>query len=154
MDEAQTQFAASDSDAIDAFEGLREEMSLIVAAVKGLTAAKEKTPDYEPTLREIIRFLHDIEKRLSSMEAKPAMKLTPAVMADEFGKRAVEIRAEDRQAINSAREALARSLGHVEGLMKKGRSTAEQQWWVTWAATGGALVATFMTLIVVQIASV
>jgi hypothetical protein len=151
MDEAKTQFAALDTDAIDAFEGLREEMSLMVAAVRGLTAAKEKTPDYEPTLREIVRFLDDIDRRLSSMEAKPAMKLTPAVMADEFGKRAVEVRAEDRQAINSAREALTRSLGHVEGLMKKSRSTAEQQWWVTWSATGGALVAIFVTLIGVQL---
>lgn len=151
MDETHSQAAAPDADAIDAFEGLREEMSLMVAAVKGLTAAKEKIPDYAPTLREIIRFLDDIDKRLSSVEAKPAMMLTPAVMADEFGKRAVEVRAEDRQAINSAREALAQSLGHAEGLIKKGRSTEEQQWWVTWAATGGALIATFLTLVAVKI---
>lgn len=117
---------------MDAFEGLREEMSLMVAAVKDLTAAKDKIPDYEPTLREIIRFLGDIDKRLGSVEAKPAMILTPAVMANEFGKRAVEVRAEDRQAINSAREAFARSLGHVEGLIKRSCSTEEQQWWVTW----------------------
>lgn len=151
MDDTHSQAAAPDTDAVDAFEGLREEMSLMVAAVKGLAAAKEKTPDYAPTLREIIRFLDDIDKRLGSVEAKPAMMLTPAVMADEFGKRAVEVRAEDRQAIDSAREALARSLGHVEGLIKRNRSTEEQQWWVTWAATGGALIATFLTLVAVEI---
>lgn len=149
MDETHTQDSAPEADAIDILEGLREEMSLMVAAVKGLAAAKEKIPDYAPTLREIIRFLDDIDKRLGRVEAKPAMMLTPAIMADEFGKRAVEVRAEDRVAISSAREALARSLGQVEGLMKKSRSTEEQQWWVTWAATGGALVATFLTLVAV-----
>lgn len=151
MDDTHAQDAAPEAEAIDILEGLRQEMSLMVAAVKGLTAAKDKIPDYEPTLREIIRLLGDIDKRLGSVEAKPAMILTPAVMADEFGKRAVEVRAEDRQAINYAREALARSLGHVEGLMKKERSTEEQQWWVTWATTGGALIATFLTLVVVKI---
>lgn len=153
MDETPAEIAAANTDAIDAFEGLRAEMSLMVAAVKGLTAAKEKVPDYAPTLREIIRLLDDIDKRLKSIDAKPAMMLTPAVMADEFGKRAIEVRAEDRQAIHSAREVLARSLGHVEGLMKKSRSTEEQEWWVTWAAAGGALVATFLTLVVVQFIS-
>lgn len=142
----------SSSDAADAFEELRKQVSLLHSAIEGLTAAKEKLPDYSPTLREIRRALEGLDNRLASIEAKPAMRLTPAVMADEFGKRALDVRAEDRQAIGTAREALARALGHVEGMMRKGRSIEEQRWWITWTATGSALIAIFVTLVGIQFA--
>jgi hypothetical protein len=88
-----------------------------------------------------------IDKRLTQIAAHPAMKLTPAIIATEIANGAITVRAEDRAAIGAAREALARSLGQAETLIKKERSTKEQEWWVCWAATGGVLVGALFALI-------
>ena len=52
-------------------------------------------------------------------------------------------------AIGAAREALARSLGQAETLIKKQRSTDEQNWWVCWAAAGGVLFGAWFALVAV-----
>lgn len=141
------------NDAAAAFDQLRGEVSLLHAAIEGLTAAKEKLPDYAPTLRKIEARLDRIDQWHAHIADKPALQLTPAVMADEFGKRAVEVRAEDRKAIGDARDALSRELGRVEGMIKQRRSTAEQDWWVTWAATGGILFGAYFALIGVALSN-
>lgn len=41
------------TDAAQAFEDLRKEISLQRSAIAGLTAAKDKLPDYSVTLRDI-----------------------------------------------------------------------------------------------------
>jgi hypothetical protein len=77
----------------------------------------------------------------------PAMKLTPEIIATELAKGAITVRAEDRAAIGAAREALARSLGQAETLIKTRRSTYEQEWWVFWAGTGGVLIGALFALV-------
>lgn len=42
------------SDINEAFEALRREVSLTRHAVEGLTAARERVPDYSPPLGQII----------------------------------------------------------------------------------------------------
>lgn len=142
--------ASPTPDAAAAFEDLRREISLQRAAIEGLTAAKDKLPDYSPTLRDISSRLDRIDKEIECINDKPAMRLTPETLATRVADAATNVRAEDRNAIGEAREALARSLGRVEGMIKQKRSNTEQDWWVTWAATGGALVAAFVTLILFQ----
>lgn len=135
------------ANAAEAFEDLRREISLQRTAIEGLTAAKDKLPDYSPTLREMEARLGRIDQQIASINDKPAMHLTPESIAVKLADAAVIVRAEDRVAIGEARETLARSLGRVEGMIQKGRSTAEQDWWTTWAATGGVLLGAFLTLI-------
>src|SRR5690606_7238124 len=113
MEQISSQSAASSNDASEAFEKLREEVSLLTAALSGMTAAKEKIPDYTPTLRSLAHQLDVIDKRLAQIAAHPAMKLTPEIIATELAKGAITVRAEDRAAIGAAREALAHSLGHA-----------------------------------------
>lgn len=72
-------------------------------------------PDYSDTLRAMQQHLDDIDERLAKFGAKPALQLTPAVMADEFGKRALEVRAEDRALIAQAARELARATGELDG---------------------------------------
>lgn len=102
------------NDALDAFEELRQSVAMIHAAVLGLTAVGEKMPDYSDTLCVMQRHLDDIDERLAKIGAKPALQLTPAVMADEFGKRALDVRAEDRMLLAEARKELARVVGELE----------------------------------------
>src|SRR3546814_9783148 len=74
------------------------------------------------------------------------MQLTPLTMAAQMFEASKTCRAEDRKAIGDGREALARSLGQVEGMIKQRRSNDEQDWWLTWAATGGVLFGAFFAL--------
>lgn len=139
------------NDAAKAFEELRREISLQRTAIEGLTAAKDKLPDYSLTLRAMDERLDRIDERLDRIDQQPAMQLTPLTLAAEMFEASKSCRAEDRKAIGDAREELARSLGRVEGMIKQRRSDDEQDWWVTWAATGGCLFGAFFALIGVGI---
>ena len=135
------------TDAAQAFEGLREEISLQRSAIQGLTAAKDNIPDYSVTLRDIASRLGRMEKQLESIDAKPAMRLTPLTIAAEINEGLIAYRAEDRKAIGEARDTLVRSIGRVEGMIKQRRSTDEQDWWVTWGTTGGFLCGMWLALV-------
>lgn len=139
------------SDAAKAFEELRREISLQRSAIEGLTAAKDKLPDYSLTLRDIASRLDQVEQTIESINEKPAMRLTPRTIATEMHEALMSYRAEDGKAIGDARDALARSLGRVEGMIKQRRSTDDQGWWVTWAGTGGLLLGALLTLIGVAV---
>src|SRR3546814_491819 len=122
-----------------------------LTAIEGLTAAKDKLPDYSLTLRAMDERLDRIDERLHRIDQHPAMQLTPLTMAAQMFEASKTCRAEDRKAIGDGREALARSLGQVEGMIKQRRSNDEQDWWLTWAATGGVLFGAFFALIGVGI---
>jgi hypothetical protein len=139
------------NNAAEAFDKLRDEVSLLHAAIEGLTAAKEKMPDYSPTLRKIEGRLELVDQHIESIRDKPAMLLTPEGLATRLADAAIIVRTEDRKAIGDARDALSRELGRVEGMIKQRRSTAEQDWWVTWAATGGFLFGAYFALIGVAV---
>lgn len=135
------------TDAAIAFEDLRREISLQRTAIEGLTAAKDKLPDYSPTLRDMEARLGQLEKHVGSINDRPAMQLTPLTIATEMHEGLIAYRADDRTILLKACDALARSLGRVEGMIKQKRSNDEQDWWVTWAGTGGLLFGAFLTLI-------
>ncbi len=143
--------ASPSPDAAAAFEDLRREISLQRTAIEGLTAAKDKLPDYSSTLRDMASRLTKMDERLASIDDRPAMKLTPLTIAAEMHEGLIKYRADDRKIVVDARAELARSLGRVEGMIKQKRSNDEQDWWVTWAATGGLLLGAFWTLVGVAI---
>ncbi|MBJ7500180.1 MAG: hypothetical protein JHC57_10555 [Sphingopyxis sp.] len=142
-----TSSPAPSNNAAEAFDELRKEVSLLHAAIEGLTAAKDKLPDYSPTLRKIEARLDNIDQHIESIRDKPAMRLTPLTLAAESHEASRSYGAEDRKSVADARAELARSLGRVEGMIKRKRSNAEQDWWVTWAGAGGLLLGAFWTLI-------
>lgn len=141
------------ADAAKAFEELRREISLQRSAIEGLTAAKDKLPDYSLTLRDIASRLDQVEKQIESINEKPAMRLTPRTIAAEIHEGLMSYRAEDGRAIGDARDALARSLGRIEGMIKQRRSNDEQDWWVTWGTTGGLLCGMLLALVAVVLSA-
>lgn len=143
--------AQQPADAATAFEDLRREISLQRAAIEGLTAAKDKLPDYSPTLRDMETRLGQLEKHVESINERPAMQLTPLTISTEMHEALMTYRADDRKILVEACDALARSLGRVESMIKQKRSTDQQDWWVTWSATGGLLFGAFLTLIGVAV---
>lgn len=139
------------ADPAKAFEELRREISLQRTAIQGLTSAKEKLPDYLPTLRDIASRLGEIEEHIKSIDGKPAMRLTPQTITVEIHEALMGFRADDSKTLGEARDTLARTLGRVEGMIKQRRSTDEQDWWVTWAGTGGLLCGALLALIGVAV---
>src|SRR3546814_2270635 len=115
------------NDAATAFEGLRREISLQRTAIEGLTAAKDKLPDYSLTLRAMDERLDRIDERLHRIDQHPAMQLTTMTMAAQMFEASKTWRAEDRKDIGDGREALERSLGQVEGMIKQSRSRRSEE---------------------------
>lgn len=139
--------AQQPADAATAFEDLRREISLQRTAIEGLTSAKDKLPDYSPTLRDMETRLGQLEKHVEGINERPAMQLTPLTIATEMHEGLITYRTDDRKILVEACDALARSLGRVEGMIKQKRSNDEQDWWVTWAATGGLLCGMLLALV-------
>lgn len=110
-----------------AFEKLRSEVAFGRAAVEGLTAARERLPDYSPTLSEMSGALRDIVKRVGNIEGNPAMGLTPARLAAEISEAGQTTRAADQRLLHEALSGFAHSTGQLAMLVQHGRSAIDQQ---------------------------
>ena len=130
---------AAELDPAEAFEGIRRELSLLHRAIEGLTAAREHIPDYTATLGEIAETLAATGEGLKRIERSPAVKLTPAALAQELIKASAAVRSEDRQALQAAQTALQRSIGHVDGIVKRGQAVDRQQSKLIHAAACGVI---------------
>jgi hypothetical protein len=126
-------------DAADAFERVRSELSLLHSAIEGLTAAREKIPDYSPTLSQMAQGLQSIDFRLEGIEQSRALSLSPIALADEINAAAGIARAQDQKMLAEARDALNRSLGWVNGMINRGQAAkrnVEREWMI---GAGGVL---------------
>jgi len=123
-----------------AFEELRREVSLTRAAVEGLTAARERMPDYSITLGQIADRLKATAAAVDKIEKAPAVSLSPDAMTTEIVKASAAARAADARLIQDARDALSQSLGRVDGIVKRGQAADQQIKRQCWAASGGLLV--------------
>ena len=131
--------SAAEVDPAEAFEGIRRQLSLLHRAIEGLTAARENIPDYTATLGEIAETLEATCEGLERVEQSPGVTLTPAILAQELIKASAAVRSEDRQALQAAQTALQRSIGHVDGIVKRGQAADRQRDKLFQAASGGAL---------------
>src|ERR1043165_4563560 len=102
------------TDTARALEDLRTEISLTRHAVEGLTAARERIPDYTPTLGEMSEDLKVLQNALDRIEQRPAFALTPAALTAEIVKAAGAARADDSRKLDEAREVLSRSIGRID----------------------------------------
>lgn len=131
--------SAPADDIAEAFEALRGEVSLTRRAVEGLTAARERVPDYSVTLGQMAEALKQAAEGIDRIERSPAVRLSPAVMANEIRKASIEARAEDRALLRETRDGLTRSIGRIDGLVERGQVADRQLRRLIWAGTGGAL---------------
>jgi hypothetical protein len=132
------------SDAARAFEALRAEISLTRHAVEGLTAARERIPDYTPTLGEITADLKALQDALERIEQCPAFALTPAALTMGIVKAAGAARAEDARKLDEAREVLSRSIGRIDGIVDRGQAAEGQKRRLIWGCAGTAVAAVLL----------
>ncbi|MBY0284273.1 MAG: hypothetical protein K2W81_09955 [Sphingomonas sp.] len=132
--------ATAPVDDIDqAFEALRGEVSLTRRAVEGLTAARERVPDYSATLGQMAEVLKRTAEGIDRVEQSPAVRLSPAALTDEIVKASAEARAEDRALLRETRDALMRSIGRIDGIVERGQAADVQVRWLIWTCAGGTL---------------
>ena len=127
-------------DPAQAFEALRGEVSLLRRAVEGLASAREKVPDYSPTLGEMREALNAATGALSRIERSPAVRLTPTVLTAEIDKAAAPARDADRTASRETHAALWKAIGRIDGIVERGQAADQQLRWLIWSGAGGAVV--------------
>jgi len=127
------------SDAARAFEELRAEISLTRHAVEGLTAAREKLPDYTSTLGEMTADLKALQDTLERIEKSPILALTPATLTVEIVKAAAAARADDARKLDEAREVLSRAIGRIDGIVHRGQAAELQTRRLVWSCAGTAV---------------
>lgn len=126
-------------DFTQAFEALRGETSLIRAAVEGLTAARERLPDYSVTLGQMAEALQEAADGINRIERSPAVRLSPAALTLEIIKAGTDARVEDARRLDEAREAIARSVGRIDGIVERGQAADRQFHRLIWSCSGSAL---------------
>lgn len=135
-------------DPTQAFESLRQEISLLHTAIQGLTAAREKVPDYSPTLGAISRQLAAMTEGITRIEQAPAVKLTPSMMVQQLAKAAADARADDKRQMDDARADLHKVIGRIDGIVVRARSTDLQRkrelWMMLGAFLAGILLWSFL----------
>ncbi|WP_129791526.1 DUF6118 family protein [Sphingosinicella sp. CPCC 101087] len=129
-----------DADPAEAFERLRGELSLLHSAVEGLTAAREKAPDYSLTLGKMAQALGAIEARLGLIESSSVLAMSAEELTKEIGAAAQAARVEDRRVLGEARDALAHSLGRIDGMIERGHAVEGRARRERWIAAGGVVV--------------
>lgn len=122
-----------------AFDELRGEVSLTRRAVEGLTAARERVPDYSVTLGTMTQALDAAVAALSRIEASPAVRLSPAALNAEIVKAGAAARADDAKLVQETRDAMLRAIGRVDGIVQRGQAADKQVRQRVWSAVGGAV---------------
>lgn len=135
MDHRRDEIDADEGDsAAVAFEELRAEVLALRSAIDAIPAAvqKHRAPDYAPTLGAIVRAIQGVEKRLTAIEDRPAIRLTP----EQHG-RAIEraSSAAMREAMETFRNEAAaiglerRQLGQIIGVALTQETQRRRQLW-------------------------
>lgn len=135
-----------DDDPALAFEQLRgevasarSEVSLLRAAIEGLTAAREtiEIPDYQPTLANTEKILLALAQRVDAISKSPAMTLTPENMGQRLNASLSEATRELRHQIGAADTMLRNVARDLSDRVVSARRGDEQNRWLLWTGLGG-----------------
>lgn len=126
-------------DLAQAFEALRGEVSLTRRALEGLTAARERIPDYSPTLAKLGKQIEVTIAQTEAIRQAPAITLTRDGVAKRMIEASVLVRAEDARLLHETRDALSRSIGKIDGIVERGQAAARQWRDKLWCAAGGVI---------------
>ncbi|ATE67999.1 DUF6118 family protein [Rhizorhabdus dicambivorans] len=129
-----------------AFAQLGREVSLLRAAVEGLTAARETIdiPDYEPTLERTEKILVALVHQIDGLAKKPAMTLTPETMGQRLNASVADATRELQHQVQSAKSAMAGAAHDLQNMVASARRGDEQNMWLIWAGMGGLVFGLFL----------
>ncbi|MCJ8158585.1 DUF6118 family protein [Sphingomonas sp. LaA6.9] len=122
-----------------AFTRLGEKVDLLEAAITGLAAKREATPDYSETLGEMAGRLDRVYKAINILGDRPAMRLTPAEMAKQIEAAGAMARTADGTTIQQARNQIDHAAQRMNALAGTIATIREQHDHLKWTACGGLL---------------
>ena len=133
--------------AAEAFEAMRGELALLRRAVERLAAERAEVPeppDYSETLGELQRGVNTAAENIGRiglfLKQAPALAMTPEQMAQRIAAAGAVARREDQAALATARKGLEEVTHQLHAYVVLGRTSDEQNRWLTWTAIGGVLV--------------
>ncbi len=136
------EYDGGDDQAALAFVQLGREVSLLRAAIEGLTAARESadTPDYEPTLARTEKVLTVLVRQIDAMSKSPAMMLTPEEMGQRLNAAVTDVVRELRHQIGATDTMLRNVAGSLSDRLGSARRGDEQNRLLLWTGLGGLLL--------------
>lgn len=125
-----------------AFIQLGREVSLLRAAVEGLTAAREniEIPDYEPTLTRTEKVLEILAQQVDAVGKRPAMMLTPESMGQRLNASVADAARELRNQVQATDTVLKGVARDLAGLVASARRGEEQNRWLYMFGGGGMVL--------------
>lgn len=123
--------------ATTAFARLADKIELLEAAVTGLAAKREAMPDYSATLGGMAKRLGAVAQGLIAIADKPAMHLTPEVLASRIDTAASIARRSDQAALAEARERFDAGTRAMREIAGTAHSVGGQRRRLLQAAGGG-----------------
>ena len=112
--------------AAHAFGELRAEISLLRRAVERLTDERAVQPDYAPSLEAITKRLEDLAKWAKWVSERPALALTPEMLARQITDAGATARARDQEMLNRAALTMEAAGSRIDATMVRARSVADQ----------------------------
>lgn len=134
-------------DPAEAFDDMRAELSLLVRAIQGLTAEREKTPDYSETLGQMDGRLRKIAGNILWIAEQPAMKLTPETMSAQIVEAAKGAREADRAAIRQSLDLHRETHSGLQAAIGSVRTKEQQRWQLLYCCVGTTLAVSLLWLI-------
>lgn len=118
----------SEDGAARAFTQLGREVSLLRAAVEGLTAARENIdiPDYEPTLARTEKVLTVLAEQVGLLRQTPAMTLTPENMGARLNAAVAESVNTLRSHAQASKSGLDGTVNELRAIVRSARHADEQ----------------------------
>lgn len=114
------------SSAVQAFEELRGEISLLRRAIEGLTAERRDQPDYGPTLEALAKSSEEIREWARRISERPALQLTPRKIGEQIEEGASRFREHDRQLVEGVQGQLLGAIDEVKAISARMRTSYEQ----------------------------
>ena len=114
------------SSAVQAFEELRGEISLLRRAIEGLTVERRDQPDYGPTLEALVKSNEEIREWARRISERPALQLTPRKFGDQIEEEIARFREHDRQLVEGVQGQLLSAIGEVKAISARMRTSYEQ----------------------------
>lgn len=116
----------------DRLASVHGEVTLLRAAIEGLTAAREtiEIPDYEPTLERTEKILVALAQRIDPIAKSPLLSMTPDSMASQIATAAIGARREDARLVAEARAGLDQAAREIGDRLASARRGDEQNRWL------------------------
>lgn len=138
------------ADPAEAFNALRGQIALLQTALEGLTAAREKIPDYTDELRRIVEYLRGLDRRLTEIEGKPALATTPTDFSAEMVRCSVVARDEDRRLVQQAHQNVVTIYAQLRELVRQADGAEAQRMRYYYFAGGGAAVGGSLVVLIIR----